>query len=564
MSAQQQYSIPFSYIILPNPARSSHSSLSQAHTPLFRGTDTLQLDTDPPPPPVASPLHFDIEPPSLPPPPSVSSDLLSSASSQPLVLPPSSPPPSRSPHRHRHHSTDDSAASAAAVDSAATTTSTSTTTTTGTGTASEAADPCCPAAADEGDPPVVPPPAVESPVPPPPTTPPFPAASNSAVAANLPLEPGVELGIVVEPPPLPIPPDSRVPDLLPPAGVGVGLQLGDTAAAAATTTNDPTKLDQPKLVLQLPTQPQLNPISPTLGPQTPRSASFFSFPAPTLPPTISLSTATLQATSPSTVSTSPRHSTPVNTLPTVAPLMETTIEDSIVRAAVYFYDMVGTVWWLVDPLSRVQLMITPTEKNPIYRIVAVSGKTGKVVINSPVFKDLVYIRASISFHQWSDGQGIYGLNFDSLSDEAARFSSKIDSAVYTLRKIGDTEFEKTVLAKQMMLEPAPADTSHLEMSPATEARKLDSPAYMDDLKKRRRSMFPSSLNTSSSAAPPSSTCASLVSNSLKSAISSALSDPPRGMTRADLEAFKSEILKLMQEKLEETKREIIEALQHKQ
>lgn len=58
--------------------------------------------------------------------------------------------------------------------------------------------------------------------------------------------------------------------------------------------------------------------------------------------------------------------------------------------------------------------------------------SGQVVINSPIFKELQYQKASEIFHQWSDGKLSYGLNFASPQDANA-FSGMVNDCVNKLK-----------------------------------------------------------------------------------------------------------------------------------
>ena len=48
-------------------------------------------------------------------------------------------------------------------------------------------------------------------------------------------------------------------------------------------------------------------------------------------------------------------------------------------------------------------------------------------INSPIFKELPYQKASETFHQWTDPRGSYGLNFASPAEANAFAASMADS-----------------------------------------------------------------------------------------------------------------------------------------
>eukprot|EP00727_Mastigamoeba_balamuthi_P013815 m51a1_g9056 putative ena vasp-like protein isoform x2 (285) ;mRNA; f:59630-61200 len=97
-----------------------------------------------------------------------------------------------------------------------------------------------------------------------------------------------------------------------------------------------------------------------------------------------------------------------------------------VRAAVFYYDAAQNNWRPADDgISRVDLYANNAAQT--FRVVAISAKSNDVVVNSPLYKDLKYQRASSMFHQWSDARFAYGLNFASL-EEAESFASAVESA----------------------------------------------------------------------------------------------------------------------------------------
>ena len=63
-------------------------------------------------------------------------------------------------------------------------------------------------------------------------------------------------------------------------------------------------------------------------------------------------------------------------------------------------------------LSKVEIFNDPAKNT--YRVVGVSYKNQAIVINSQIFKQTGYTKASETFHQWSDSAHMYGLNFASL------------------------------------------------------------------------------------------------------------------------------------------------------
>ncbi|KAL6071030.1 WH1 domain-containing protein [Balamuthia mandrillaris] len=101
-----------------------------------------------------------------------------------------------------------------------------------------------------------------------------------------------------------------------------------------------------------------------------------------------------------------------------------------VRAGVYYFE--DDEWKPVDGgLSLVQLYHDSAKDS--FRVVAVSQmQKDKVVINSTVFKETTYQKASDTFHQWSDNRYAYGLNFAS-KQEANTFASAIYAAIEKLK-----------------------------------------------------------------------------------------------------------------------------------
>ena len=53
------------------------------------------------------------------------------------------------------------------------------------------------------------------------------------------------------------------------------------------------------------------------------------------------------------------------------------------------------------------------------------------MINSPVYRELVYQKSSDTFHNWNDNVRLYGLNFASLAD-ANNFAETIQVCVDAL------------------------------------------------------------------------------------------------------------------------------------
>jgi len=104
------------------------------------------------------------------------------------------------------------------------------------------------------------------------------------------------------------------------------------------------------------------------------------------------------------------------------------------KAVVYYFDSAKKTWAptpVGNGFSRVDMY-----ENPVANTFRVIGRglqdTTKVVINSNVIKDIVYSRASETFHQWSDGRYIYGLNFAS-KEEAETFGTGFETIVKKLK-----------------------------------------------------------------------------------------------------------------------------------
>jgi len=105
------------------------------------------------------------------------------------------------------------------------------------------------------------------------------------------------------------------------------------------------------------------------------------------------------------------------------------------RAVVYYFDSAKKTWTptqVGNGFSRVDLYENPT--NNSYRVIGRGlPDTSKVVINSNVTKEITYSRASETFHQWSDGRYVYGLNFAS-KEEAETFGTGFEDVVKKLKE----------------------------------------------------------------------------------------------------------------------------------
>ncbi|KAH3767943.1 Ena/VASP-like protein [Pelomyxa schiedti] len=179
-----------------------------------------------------------------------------------------------------------------------------------------------------------------------------------------------------------------------------------------------------------------------------------------------------------------------------------------VRAAVYYYEACTNLWRAGDGgLSRVDLMSSPNTQT--FRIVAVDTKTEDVVINTPLFRELVYTRVSNVFHQWSDGRVSYGLNF-ATQKEAVEFARTLDDAILKLLNQGSNASLRQITARDQTVYSTPVPKCEDEISP---------PPYQ-------------STKTDSSAA----------------------------VTQVDLVALRAELLSMFNTQLEKTKKEILGAV----
>lgn len=106
------------------------------------------------------------------------------------------------------------------------------------------------------------------------------------------------------------------------------------------------------------------------------------------------------------------------------------------RGGVYYLDTATKGWKSVDGgLSRIDIYHDSARKT--YRVVAM-GKTQAVVINSPIFKELDYIKSSDTFHSWNDGKIAYGLNFAS-AQEANSFATSMADCVVKLKEAANIQ-----------------------------------------------------------------------------------------------------------------------------
>jgi hypothetical protein len=97
---------------------------------------------------------------------------------------------------------------------------------------------------------------------------------------------------------------------------------------------------------------------------------------------------------------------------------------------VYYFDHASTSWQPVDGgLSTVY--IYEKASGGEYRVVGICNSTSQIVINSSLFPELQYQKASETFHNWADAVNMYGLNFASLPD-ANNFSATLEDSVARL------------------------------------------------------------------------------------------------------------------------------------
>jgi len=138
------------------------------------------------------------------------------------------------------------------------------------------------------------------------------------------------------------------------------------------------------------------------------------------------------------------------------------------RAVVYYFDSGKKTWTptqVGNGFSRVDVYENPT--NNTYRVIGRGlPDTSKVVINSNVTKEITYSRASETFHQWSDGRYVYGLNFAS-KEEAETFGTGFEDVVKKLKDGGEPKPEPP--PKGPEAEPEP------EREPEPEVEKEEPP-----------------------------------------------------------------------------------------
>jgi len=103
------------------------------------------------------------------------------------------------------------------------------------------------------------------------------------------------------------------------------------------------------------------------------------------------------------------------------------------RAAVYNYD--AGQWKSVDGgSSRVYIFHNPANNN--YRVIGQSVATEAYILNTPIFKGLLYQKVSEMFLQWTDHTTIFGLSFAS-EEEANAFTDNMTNAINHLKRLAD-------------------------------------------------------------------------------------------------------------------------------
>jgi len=110
------------------------------------------------------------------------------------------------------------------------------------------------------------------------------------------------------------------------------------------------------------------------------------------------------------------------------------------RAVVFYFDATKKSWAPTlegNAFCRVDMYENSSANS--YRVIARSLQdTSKVVINANVTKAVSYSRATETFHQFSDGRYIYGLNLAS-KEEAETFGTGFEDLVKRLKDAGEAK-----------------------------------------------------------------------------------------------------------------------------
>jgi len=260
------------------------------------------------------------------------------------------------------------------------------------------------------------------------------------------------------------------------------------------------------------------------------------------------------------------------------------------RCAVYYYDSSVRNWSAADGgISVINLYQNKTTNAS--RIVAISGKNNQVVINTPVHKDLKYVKASDQFGQFQDAKYMYGLNF-ATKQESDTFANVVNATVQAL---------STPVAPPPPAPSMPPEVKHeqtFEMPPRVEEQqdmpsepepvpvKAEQPNMMNEMAMKLASRIKNNETTTPTPAPtptptpaPAPTSIKIASTpiSVKAAIKANEPQPQPVITKAPVKvtsstpaksalkdpalvALKEEILQQIREEIISMKVEILEAL----
>ena len=96
-------------------------------------------------------------------------------------------------------------------------------------------------------------------------------------------------------------------------------------------------------------------------------------------------------------------------------------------------DMAVRPWRLTPSQARALTSRSPRTPPPV--LAPPAGCPDQVVINSQLYVNLEYRRATDTFHQWQDARYVYGLHFGS-KEEAAIFGTAMDKALVNISNAG--------------------------------------------------------------------------------------------------------------------------------
>jgi len=258
------------------------------------------------------------------------------------------------------------------------------------------------------------------------------------------------------------------------------------------------------------------------------------------------------------------------------------------RSAVYYYDVNSKNWSPADGGISV-ISIYQNKSNNTMRIVAISSKTNQAVINSPVHKDLKYIKASEQFGQFQDARYMYGLNF-ATKQESENFATVLQSSVTALASGGVPEIppvEQQPPIQQEEPEPAPQEPepepAPQEPEPKPEPVKPEpvkpepvkptgNNNVMNDLASKiaaRKNMVENSSPTPAPSQPNPPKGSGPAVKSTFSKAGPAIKSNSGGSTKSNggrdpaLDSFKEEILAQIREEMQAVKNEILDALRNR-